>query len=44
MRTSGNGFMIIPSQTQKINIYSNVLIKTSEIEIAKEKAESILFI
>ena len=43
MSTSGNGFMRIPSQTQKIT-YSNVLIKTSEIEIAKKKAKSILFI
>lgn len=44
LRISGNGFVIIPSRTQKINFYSNVLIKTSEIEIAKEEAESILFI
>lgn len=44
LRISGNGFMIIPAQTQKINLYSNVLIKTSETEIAKEEAESILFI
>ena len=44
MRTSGNGFVIIPSPTKKINFHSNVLIKASEIEIVKENAESVLFI
>ena len=43
MSTSGDGFMRIPSQTQKTT-YLNVLIKTFEIEIAKKKAKSILFI
>ena len=43
MSTSGDGFMRIPSQTQKTT-YLNVLIKTSEIEIAKKQAKSILFI
>lgn len=42
-RTSGDGFMTILSQTQKITLSASVLIKTSEIEIRRRKNPFSLF-